>query len=139
MIKCKECGKEVSSSAKTCPGCGAPVEKHLISAGGCLVIVLLLGAILIFMRTCEGPSPEEKSAQAIGAALADYQRAFAKDMIQQYEITKRSGSAQDASFRAAAVAEMYLQAKDEENYKKWKAIADEEQERATATLLKISP
>ena len=29
MIKCKECGREVSSIAKTCPGCGAPVDTRV--------------------------------------------------------------------------------------------------------------
>ncbi len=26
LIRCRECGKEVSSIAKTCPNCGAPVD-----------------------------------------------------------------------------------------------------------------
>lgn len=26
LIKCKECGKEVSSEAPTCPGCGTPIK-----------------------------------------------------------------------------------------------------------------
>ena len=30
LMKCKECGKEVSTLAKTCPNCGAPVEKEQI-------------------------------------------------------------------------------------------------------------
>jgi uncharacterized membrane protein YvbJ len=25
LIKCKECGKEVSSEAKNCPNCGYPI------------------------------------------------------------------------------------------------------------------
>jgi|SRR5882724_817643 len=30
LIKCKECGREISSNAAACPGCGAPVEKKSI-------------------------------------------------------------------------------------------------------------
>lgn len=26
LIKCPDCGKEVSSSAKNCPNCGAPID-----------------------------------------------------------------------------------------------------------------
>lgn len=26
LIKCKECGKEVSDKAKSCPNCGAPID-----------------------------------------------------------------------------------------------------------------
>lgn len=29
LITCKECGKEVSDAAKTCPHCGAPVVKEI--------------------------------------------------------------------------------------------------------------
>lgn len=27
MVACKDCGKEISDSAKACPGCGAPTGK----------------------------------------------------------------------------------------------------------------
>ena len=26
LVKCKECGKEISDKAKTCPNCGCPIE-----------------------------------------------------------------------------------------------------------------
>ena len=29
MIKCPECGKEISDRAEVCPGCGYPVEDYL--------------------------------------------------------------------------------------------------------------
>ena len=29
LIKCSECGREISDKAKTCPGCGAPVSIDL--------------------------------------------------------------------------------------------------------------
>ena len=28
LIKCSECGKEISDKAKTCPNCGCPVNKN---------------------------------------------------------------------------------------------------------------
>ena len=27
LIKCSECGKEISDKADTCPGCGCPIEE----------------------------------------------------------------------------------------------------------------
>ena len=30
LIKCKECGKEVSDKAKTCPNCGCPIFKEVV-------------------------------------------------------------------------------------------------------------
>lgn len=29
LIKCPECGKEVSNSAKCCPNCGCPIKSHI--------------------------------------------------------------------------------------------------------------
>ena len=29
LIKCKECGREISDKATTCPHCGCPVEKEI--------------------------------------------------------------------------------------------------------------
>jgi hypothetical protein len=54
----------------------------------------------------------------------------AADAVKQYEIAKRSGSAMDAFIHAGLVAAAYLQAKDEANYQKWKAIERQEGARA---------
>lgn len=42
MRKCKECGRDVSTKAKVCPGCGAPAPTTTtVSAGvGCLIILI---------------------------------------------------------------------------------------------------
>ncbi|HQN47581.1 MAG TPA: hypothetical protein PK034_11095 [Rugosibacter sp.] len=55
---------------------------------------------------------------------------FFSDVVRQYEITKRNGSAIDICIRAGAVAEIYLQAKDEPNYKKWIITAKADCEKA---------
>lgn len=47
MIKCKECGKQVSTKAKTCPECGAPVKKQTGCLPGCLVLLVLVPLIVI--------------------------------------------------------------------------------------------
>lgn len=40
--KCKECGEQVSSKADKCPHCGAPAKKSGSSAGGCLVLIIVV-------------------------------------------------------------------------------------------------
>lgn len=40
LKKCKECGKEVSTKAKECPSCGAPVKSS--SSVGCLTIIAII-------------------------------------------------------------------------------------------------
>ena len=42
LLKCKECGKEISDTAKTCPHCGAKLSKGV----GCLGIALTIIGIL---------------------------------------------------------------------------------------------
>lgn len=48
------------------------------------------------------------------------------DAVKQYKIAKENGSAMDAYVQAGIVAAAFLQAKDEENYKKWKKVEKEE-------------
>ena len=43
IIKCKECGKEVSTTAKSCPGCGAPTKKP----SRALLLVAILGVMFL--------------------------------------------------------------------------------------------
>lgn len=50
----------------------------------------------------------------------------AADAVQQYDIAKKNGSAMDAYSAASMVCAAYLQANDEPNYKKWKAIEKQE-------------
>lgn len=54
MTKCKECGKDISTTAKTCPHCGAstsPVLDAMGSAGEAASslghVLLLIGVIII--------------------------------------------------------------------------------------------
>jgi hypothetical protein len=48
LIKCKECGTEVSSKAITCPKCGVRVAAKPMGCGT-LIGVILLGGIIIFV------------------------------------------------------------------------------------------
>jgi hypothetical protein len=42
LKKCTECNNEVSSKAKICPQCGAPVKQNISSGVGCLIIGFLV-------------------------------------------------------------------------------------------------
>lgn len=47
LIRCKDCGKEVSKSADKCPHCGAPIKKTFERPRGCLFNIILVFFILI--------------------------------------------------------------------------------------------
>lgn len=61
LINCKECNKEISSKARSCPHCGAPIEIQLDAnteipdkkAGLIIlgVILLVIGLFLLFDGT----------------------------------------------------------------------------------------
>jgi len=46
LRKCKECGGNVSSKAKACPSCGAPLKQSTSAATGCLAIVAVVTVVI---------------------------------------------------------------------------------------------
>lgn len=57
LVKCKECGKEVSTQAKACPSCGAAAPKKTS-----LVTWIVLGFIVILaIGMCVGPGDKGSS------------------------------------------------------------------------------
>ena len=77
LVKCKDCGKEISPSAKTCPNCGAPVPKGTSTAtwviGGFFSLIV---ASCIF-RQAEVPGTTVAKAPADPAKEARFQSVVA--------------------------------------------------------------
>lgn len=81
MVKCKECGKDVSNQAAACPQCGAPVVAVAAKAPkkktGCASVIVVFGLIVIvgigvntaMMKEPAAPSmsPEQVKAAIHGA------------------------------------------------------------------------
>lgn len=67
---------------------------------------------------------------AAESKMDEIKNQVAADAEAQYNIAKQSGSAMDAYVQAGIVSAAYLQAKDQANYSKWKAIEKQEAERA---------
>jgi len=75
LIKCRECGREVSTEAAACPGCGAPIKPQKIQAPqtivakkqistlkGCLIIVLVFIAIPVVIGIMNSGGHDSSSA-----------------------------------------------------------------------------
>lgn len=112
LIKCHECGSEISSEATTCPKCGV-TPKNATS-----VIKTIAGAllILVFGLYFFGGGVEKHAASEMNKIGAQ----VATDAVAQYQIAKREGDKMQICVQAGFVAAAYLQAKDEANYQTWK-------------------
>ena len=73
LVKCKECGNDISTEAKTCPKCGAKNEKPA-NAGTALAfiviaIIMLYGAFNMSSTTTQqsAPTPPDPKIQAISS------------------------------------------------------------------------
>ena len=68
LVKCKECGSEVSTKAKACPNCGAKVARPLLVqlfAGviaGCILVPFLVAAIEFATYSPSAPDKPSSSA-----------------------------------------------------------------------------
>ena len=66
--KCHECGKDVSTTAKACPNCGASVKKPLLQKNiGCLGIVVSLIILLWIVSKFSAPSFDSYKEKAINS------------------------------------------------------------------------
>lgn len=95
------------------------MKKILKIAGGFIAAIILL---VFLFGGGEDAYVEHQMQKA--------ENQVAQDAVRQYEIAKANGSAIDAYGAAGFVCAAYLQAKDEENYKKWKQIEQAEAKRA---------
>ena len=50
LIKCRECEKEVSSSAMKCPHCGAPLAERSAAAAALIGTIVVMG--ILFWILC---------------------------------------------------------------------------------------
>ena len=67
---CHECKAQISTAAKTCPACGAPVKKKPSVVAGVLGGLLVFGLLLVlFQKPPAAPEPEPQTPEQQAAAL----------------------------------------------------------------------
>lgn len=66
LIKCKECGKEISSTSKKCPNCGYKEKrnnkKKALVCFGIIIAIIIIGAIISFVFSVKPLTQLEKYA-----------------------------------------------------------------------------
>jgi RNA polymerase subunit RPABC4/transcription elongation factor Spt4 len=114
LMKCHECGSEVSSEAKTCPKCGAKPKTTSNKISAIFGLIVILAVVLFFF----GGGIEHQASKE----MEKIEQQVATDVTQQYEIAKRNGNPIEVCVHAGMVSAAFLQAKDEANYKVWQKI-----------------
>lgn len=98
MKKCKECGAEISSSAKTCPNCGKKQTSILKIIIILIIVIIIIAAIAGGGSSTENEIPDNISYTAVDVdtldAALESNAAAAKDTYngQYLEITGRLGT-----------------------------------------------
>lgn len=97
MIKCSECGKDVSDTAKTCPSCGAKVRKPVSKFKA--AVIVLMGVAAVYASVQSDRISEEARAQedARRAAMSPEERQV-EDRMQ--EMARRLAQARNLCEKA---------------------------------------
>lgn len=64
LTNCKECGKQVSTSASTCPNCGAPTKMTQVATNAKSVFIILVAVLLVAFVIWE-PEKKAETSQSI--------------------------------------------------------------------------
>jgi len=96
LIKCKECGNQVSNTAKYCPQCGAKV----VTASGCGTIIglVILGLfVLALVGNCLGGDNQSSRSNSSSSAVQNAGSATLSDVAQAESFLKSLPAACSAS------------------------------------------
>lgn len=72
LIKCDECGKEISGKAESCPNCGTPHKKRSNVFGVLLVVFAVIFAIGLINRSSDEQPSEPKPIISLQGVLAPF-------------------------------------------------------------------
>lgn len=121
---CHGCNAQVDTTARICPHCGRPnptASKKLKLVAG--VLAGFVGLLVVIAASGGGTSGRSHSAVGdLVNPLGNIEDKVAQDAVEQYNMVKRHGSPVEICVHAGMVSAAFAQAKDEENYARWKSI-----------------
>jgi hypothetical protein len=112
---CRECKKEVSTEASSCPHCGkkaptaSPVAKVIMG----LLLVAALFVIIPFFAPGGG---------LMRSSMGAIEKQVTNDVVAQYNTARQGGNAIDVCVHAGLVKAAYIQAKDAAGTSQWNKI-----------------
>lgn len=100
LIKCHECGKDISTEAKTCPACGAKVKKPKKPVGPVGFFFVLVFGMVVYAMVSESENKAQREADETARERAKTPEQRAKE--------KAQSAKRDAQLQAAAVGALAL-------------------------------
>lgn len=88
LIKCPECGKEISDKAKCCPNCGAKMKKTSIIAVICIivmVVVAITGIYFVVNRNRTNNKSQVSNQEKVNKVEKDTEKEIIKEQEDKYE------------------------------------------------------
>lgn len=100
LIKCKECGKEVSRKARTCPNCGVEIAAKLKRKRSWIILIILIITIISIVK-CQADRAEAEYAKLTPEQkLARYKQQAQQNVIAREEKAKRQAAQEKAAKEA---------------------------------------
>lgn len=100
LIKCKECGKEVSSKAKTCPNCGVEIAAKRKRKRSWIILIILIITIISIVK-CQADRAEAEYVKLTPEQkLARYKQQAQQNVAAREQKTKRQAEQEKATKEA---------------------------------------
>ncbi len=96
LVKCKDCGHEVSEKAKTCPNCGVkkPAAKGMSKTKAVLLVIVAIAAVSVFMDDDTNTSSSRRQAvqSPEGVATQAEEAVVAEPVVRQAENSREAAA-----------------------------------------------
>ena len=85
LIKCKECGHEVSKKADKCPNCGAPIKKQ---TSGCAMLFAIISVVVLvtYIATLSDSSTSSSSGSSGSSSTSSKAPVNKPDVIEAWTV-----------------------------------------------------
>ncbi|CAM4403229.1 TPA: zinc ribbon domain-containing protein [Citrobacter braakii] len=88
LIKCKECGEQVSDKAASCPKCGAPIAKKNKGPSGCMMVFFIfVGVLILLLFIGKVSNKKEAPSQIVGSTQVSTDK-LKNDVVKEVEVKK---------------------------------------------------